>query len=63
MTGNESVLRDSDDSKVSMVIGVATFLLVTSTLMVVLRVVSRAMVKQFRLDDMAAIASLLVVLQ
>ncbi|ENH74934.1 hypothetical protein FOC1_g10002479 [Fusarium oxysporum f. sp. cubense race 1] len=58
MTGNESVLRDSDDSKVSMVIGVATFLLATSTLMVVLRVVSRAMVKQFRLDDMAAIASL-----
>jgi hypothetical protein len=58
MTGNESVLRDSDDSKVSMVIGVATVLLATSTLMVVLRVVSRAMVKQFRLDDMAAIASL-----
>ncbi|EXA32505.1 hypothetical protein FOVG_16331 [Fusarium oxysporum f. sp. pisi HDV247] len=62
MTGNESVLRDSDDSKVSMVIGVATFLLATSTLMVVLRVVSRAMVKQFRLDDMAAIASLLTMI-
>jgi hypothetical protein len=58
MAGVELVLRDSDDSKVSMVIGIATFLLATSTLMVVLRVVSRAMVKQFRLDDMAAIASL-----
>ncbi|KAG7403041.1 Satratoxin biosynthesis SC1 cluster protein 4 [Fusarium oxysporum f. sp. rapae] len=62
MVGDESILRDSDDSKVSMVIGIATFLLATSTLMVVLRVVSRAMVKQFRLDDMAAIASLLTMI-
>ncbi|KAK2923103.1 hypothetical protein FoTM2_016625 [Fusarium oxysporum f. sp. vasinfectum] len=45
-----------------MVIGIATFLLATSTLMVVLRVVSGAMVKQFRLDDMAAIASLLTMI-
>jgi hypothetical protein len=58
MAGNESVLRDTNDSRVSTVIGIAAFLLATSTLMVVLRVVSRAMVKQFRLDDMAAIASL-----
>ena len=58
MAGDESVLRDSDDSKGSIIIGIATFLLATSTLMVMLRVVSGAMVKQFRLNDMAAIASL-----
>jgi hypothetical protein len=58
MAGDKTVLRDPNDSKVSIVIGSAAFLMATSTLMVVLRVVSRAMVKQFRLDDMAAIASL-----
>uniref|UniRef100_A0A0D2YFG9 Rhodopsin domain-containing protein n=1 Tax=Fusarium oxysporum (strain Fo5176) TaxID=660025 RepID=A0A0D2YFG9_FUSOF len=59
MAGDESVLRDTNDSRVSIVIGIAVFLMATSMLMVVLRVVSRAMVKQFRLDDMAAIASLM----
>jgi hypothetical protein len=58
MDGHKSVPRDANDSKVSVVIGIATFLMATSTLMVVLRVMSRATVKQFRLDDMAAIASL-----
>lgn len=45
MAGNESVRRDTNDNKVSLVIGIATFLMITSTLMVVLRVMSRAMVK------------------
>lgn len=58
MAGNESVRRDTNDNRVSLVLGVAIFLMATSTLMVVLRVMSRATVKQFRLDDMAAIASL-----
>jgi hypothetical protein len=58
MAGDELVPRDPNDSKVSIVIGCAAFLMATSTLMVVLRIVSRSMVRQFRLDDIASIASL-----